>query len=498
MVKLASLASIASIAALALVASLGCVKADYQCAADRDCNVGEAGRCEIDHRCSQFDPTCPTLRRYSDHSGPTSNVCFDDHVTPQNLCAAGQTPAVSDACTAKVCAALPTCCETGWSEACVQQAQLQCSELRCDTRIAITATRAGKTELWDVRFDGTTWTGVLDARQNVLAWLAPAPGTREPQLAGFASGALELADRALPVSTKHNYLEATSVDSDRDGRATAVLGYTESGAAHLEVIKLDDGTTRDIPAAGTTRLSWGDVDHDPFPDGVAAAGNANRYELISGSELETHLRGIDDRVSSAMTGSTSVTPAPPPVRGFDWIDFDGDHLLDVVAYGFSVDVHLAKGGAIGTSTLIRIDCDPPGSASLAGCNQEAQNAQDFAGAALPGTPPALIIGVHPTRALYRVQISSSPVAATRFPYRFPIEACGTSCPPILAVVARDLDGDHALDVIAIDSDLHIYTALAKDSVDLGQLALQSALQLPTTSAGFVAVRTSVTGAPLAQ
>ena len=488
---------LALVALVALVANLGCVQADYQCAANYDCNVGEAGRCELDHRCTQFDPTCATLRRYSDHGGPTSNVCFDDHVTPQNLCAAGQPPAVADACTANVCAALPTCCETGWSEACVQQAQLQCSELRCDTRIAITATKAGKTELWDVRFDGAAWTGVLDRRQNVLAWLAPAPGTIEPQLAGFVSGALKLDDRSLPVSTKRNYLEATSVDFDRDGRATAVLGYTESSAAHLEVIKLDDGTTRDIPAAGVTRLSWGDVDHDPFPDGVAAAGGANRYQLISSSELETHERGIDDRVSSSMTGSTAVTPTPPPVRGFDWIDFDGDHLLDVVAYGFSVDVHLARGGAIGTTTLIRIDCDPPGSASIAGCNQDAQNAQDFAGAALPGPAPSLIIATHPKRALYRVQIGGSPVAATRFTYTFPVEACGADCPPIIAVVVRDLDGDHALDVIAIDSELHLYTALARDNLDLGTLALQPALTLPTVTAAFVAVRTSVTGAPRA-
>src|SRR6185436_2028753 len=101
-------------------------------------DVGTAGRCELDHRCSQIDATCSTNRRYSDHAGAVANTCFDDRATPLNLCAAGQAPAIPDKCAATVCQQLPSCCATGWSEACVQQAQILCPEVQCDTRIAIT------------------------------------------------------------------------------------------------------------------------------------------------------------------------------------------------------------------------------------------------------------------------------------------------------------------------------------------------------------------------
>jgi len=480
-------------ALLALVALVGCVHADYQCSADSDCNLGEAGRCELDHRCTELDPACPTLRRYSALSGPSSSTCFADQLAPANLCAAGQPPAVEDACTASVCAALPTCCEVGWSEACVQQAQRACSDLTCDTRIAITANKAAKTELWDLRWSGAAWSARLDPRRSVLAWLAPAPTTIEPRLVGFDREALVFDDTALPVAATHNYLEATSVDFDRDGRATAVLAYTDASGAHLEVMKLDDGATRPIATAAATRLSWGDVDHDVFPDAIAGVGASSRYNLLSSIDGAAHLREVDDRVTTSMTGNSSGNP--PPVRSFDWIDFDGDHLLDVVAYGYSVDLHLGKGDAIGTSTLIRLDCDPPGATNAPSCDQLAQNEQAFAGAALAGDVPALVIATHPKRALYRVEVRTSPTTPILHPYNFPDEACGAACPPIIAIVTRDLDGDHALDVIAIDADLRVYTALAKDNLDLAKLALQPAIQLPTTLTDFLAIRTSVTGAP---
>ncbi len=487
-----------AVLALAAVAALagGCVRADYRCTLDVDCDLGAAGRCELDGRCTQFDPSCATQRRYSAHAGAVTNTCFDDHIAPVNLCAAGQPPALDEACAAEVCAALPSCCTVGWSEACVQQAQLRCTDVVCDTRIAITANKGSRTELWDLRWDGSAWTARLDARQSVLAWLAPAPATRDPQLASFTRGALSLDDRALPVATTHNYLEATSVDFDRDGRPTAVLGYTDATGTHVEVMKLDDGSTREIATAATTRLSWGDVDRDAFPDAIAAAGNSTRYHLMSSIEGADHGRDIDDRVSTTMTGGTSAMPAPPPVRSFDWIDFDGDKLLDVVAYGFSVDVHLGKDGAIGTNTLIRIDCDPPDAANAPGCNQIAQNERAFAGAALPTTAaPALVIGTHPARTLSRIEARGAPATAVRSRYAFPAAACGEACPPIIAVVIRDLDGDHALDVIAIDADLGVYTALASDNLDAAALQVRAAFQIPTTTTGFAAVRTSVTGVP---
>jgi len=477
----------------AVVCVLGaCVHPDYQCVSDRDCDVGTAGRCELDHRCTAIDLTCATHRRYSDHSGLPSGTCFDDHAAPLNLCAAGQPPAIPDGCAANVCQALPGCCSTGWSEACVQEAQILCSDVVCDTRIAITANKPGRAELWDLRWDGTTWTARLDARQTVLAWLAPAPGASEPRLAGFANSALTLDDISIPVAATHNYLEVTSVDFDRDGRPTAALGYNDT-SPHLEIAKLDDGSLREVTSAAATRLSWGDVDHDAFPDGIAEAGGSTRYHLLSNAEADDHSRQINDQVSANVSGGTSslVTNNPPAVRSFDWIDLDGDHQLDVVAFGYSVDVHPSKGEPIGTTLLIRIDCDPPSSSGS--CDTTVQADQAFAGAALPASAgPALVLATHPQRALYRTELRSMPASTQLSPYSFPTEACGATCPPIIAVVVRDLDGDHALDVIAIDGDLQVYTGLAADN-----LQLRAAIKIPTAPAapGFTVVRTSVTGAP---
>jgi len=477
----------------AVVCVLGaCVHPDYQCASDRDCDVGTAGRCELDHRCTAIDLTCATHRRYSDHSGPPSGTCFDDHAAPLNLCAAGQPPAIPDGCAANVCQALPGCCSTGWSEACVQEAQILCSDVVCDTRIAITANKPGRAELWDLRWDGTTWTARLDARQTVLAWLAPAPGDGAPRLAGFANNALVLDNISIPVAATHNYLEVTSVDFDRDGRPTAALGYNDT-SPHLEIAKLDDGSLREVTSAAATRLSWGDVDHDAFPDGIAEAGGSTRYHLLSNAEADDHSRQINDQVSANVSGGTSslVTNNPPAVRSFDWIDLDGDHQLDVVAFGYSVDVHPSKGEPIGTTLLIRIDCDPPSSSGS--CDTTVQADQAFAGAALPASAgPALVLATHPQRALYRTELRSMPASTQLSPYTFPTEACGATCPPIIAVVVRDLDGDHALDVIAIDGDLQVYTGLAADN-----LQLRAAIKIPTAPAapGFTVVRTSVTGAP---
>jgi hypothetical protein len=489
----ASPRTLAPIATLAVTLGLvACVHPNYECSSDRDCDIGQAGRCEFDRRCTAVDPSCDTNRRYSDHSGPLSNTCFDDSALPLNLCAAGQPPAKPEQCAADVCQVLPGCCSTGWSEACVRQAQIQC-DVACDTRIAITANRGGgRTELWDVRWNGATWSARLDARQSVLSWLTPPPGSTEPRLAGFANGAFLVEDVEFPVATTHNYLEATPVDFDRDGRATAVLGFTDNRGIRLEIVKLDDGSSREVATVAATRLSWGDVDHDGFPDGIAGAASSTRYNLLSNIESAEHLRDIDDRVVTNVTGGTSATMAvPPPIRSFDWIDVDADRQLDVVAYGYSVDVHLGRGDAIGTSVLVRIDCDPPINAN--GCDAVTQADQAFAGAALPSrTVPALVVATHPTRALYRAELRGQPANTSLSPYLFPPSTCGATCVPILAVVTRDLDGDHALDVIAIDADLQLFTGLAKDN-----LQLRAAFKVPTAapSPGFLVVRASVTGAP---
>jgi hypothetical protein len=480
----------------------GCLDPDYHCTTSHDCDVGEAGRCEVDRRCTAYDPACASHRRYSDHSGPASNTCFNDAVAPINLCAAGQPPARSEGCAATVCQAVPSCCDTGWSEACVQQAQLSCSDVVCDTRIAITASdRMGDAELWDLTWDGARWTMRSDPRKSVLAWLAPAPGDLQPRLAGFAAtgSALVYDGGSFPVAPDRSYLAATSVDFDRDGRPTAVLGYTDTnGNPRLEVFKLDDGSSRSIVTLAA-RLSWGDLDHDAFPDGMATSTSpgSGTYRLLSNAEAPGHNRTIGAAVDSSMVGG--VTTGTPAVRGFDWIDANRDHLLDAIAYGSELNVHLGQRLGLSDTPQIRVDCDPP--ALVMTCNgsggtTNTQTAQSFAGAAVPeAAGAALVIAEVPSGptvppTLHRVEVTGSaldlPRAST---YTFP--SCGAApCPPILAVVARDLDGDHQLDIIAIDSELQVYTALG------GQLQLTRAIKLPVTLPMAVFdVRTSVTGAP---
>jgi hypothetical protein len=480
----------------------GCLDPDYHCTTNSDCDVGEAGRCEVDRRCTAYDPTCASHRRHSDHSGPASNTCFDDAVTPVNLCAAGQPPARREGCAATVCKAVASCCDTGWSEACVQQAQVSCTDVVCDTRIAITASdRMGDTALWDVMWDGARWTMRSDSRKSVLAWLAPVPGESQPRLAGFAAtgSALVVAGGSFPVAPDRSYLEATSVDFDRDGRPTAVLGYTDANSnPRLEVFKLDDGSSRSIGTLAA-RLSWGDLDHDAFPDGMATTTTpgSGTYRLLSNAEATDKSRTIGAPVDGSMAGG--VTTGTPAVRGFDWIDANRDHLLDAIAYGSELNVHLGQRLGLSDTPQIRVDCNPPALSSTcngSGGTTNTQPAQSFAGAAVPeAAGTALVIAEFPAGptvapTLHRVEFTGSSLAFPQLStYTFP--ACSaTPCPPIVAVVARDLDGDHQLDLIAIDSELQVYTALGS------QLQLTRAIKLPVTLPMAVfEVRTSVTGVP---
>ena len=138
--------------------------------------------------------------------------------------------------------------------------------------------------------------------------------------------------------------------------------------------------------------------------------------------------------------------------------------------------------------MLSVFCSP--SRYTQGKEATASLGREVAALDLPG--PALILASHPKRALYRAELRGTPANTSLTPYVFPTEACGATCPPIIAVVVRDLDGDHKLDVIAIDADLQVFTGLAKDN-----LQLRAALKIPTMPAApaFAAVRTSVTGAP---
>jgi len=486
-------------ALVVMCALAGCADDHYECQTDADCDVGEAGRCELDHHCTRFDPSCEdTQRKYTEHSGALTNTCFDDRVVPLDLCAAGQPPALPQGCVGNVCDALPTCCRTGWSDACVEKAQILCTDLKCDTRIAL-GTRGPRNELWDLRFDGTNWSVLpVVPQKQVLEWLAPGPGEASPHLASADVAQLSIDGAAQAVPSNYNISELRSVDFDRDGRPTLMIGFTNGMGSHIEVRKLDGTGTRTIDTVAIVRMSWGDVDRDGFPDGIAAVNQGPAYQFLKNVPLADHSRVIDDNSGQSVNGGGGANI--PPLRSFDWIDENNDLDLDVAAFGFNVNVHRFDTVAIDKTPIARWDCDMPG--NFASCNAASQMDASFAGAAYPtvgrSSHPFVLAG-QPTRSLWQADLRTGNLVLT--PYRLPPSACAVpaGC-PFIAVLVRDLDGDHALDVIAIDNQLKVFVAFGGDGDGLD---LHEVLTIPTpipkvsgTAVGFYAVRTSVSGAPI--
>ena len=491
----ARLVGLAAIAALALA---GCLRDDYSCHTDADCNLGSGGRCEADHRCTVFDSTCPLGHRYT-HAGAVDGTCFDDATLPANVCAPGQPPAPSDthdACVAAVCSALPSCCTTGWSEACVQQAQIACP-VTCDTRIAITAGKNLTTPqaLYDLRITGTTVRfDRLDtapgpaARAQFLDWLAPAPGTSEPRLAGLDAGKANLlvGDGAtatqLPLPTDRSYDGAYAVDWDRDGRDRAVLACTGVPDGNpLQVLDLATGARRALHTPGQLPM-WtpGDWDGDPYPDAVTATGNGTNYELTHSVDSgdAAHVRDVEVAWSSG-TGTSSG----PPQRGYSWTDVDRDGVLDLVAWGSELRVHFGNDPRPPNAPRTRIDCSPLALNPPADCPTTTNI--DLVGTGVAGAGAPLVFSIDDgTRNLYDLAYSGRTPTLPTAPLWS--ESCMGGCPPIRAVVARDLDGDHKLDLIAIDAMLGIYIRYASG----GSMTIP-----PPAMTAYGIVRVSVSGAP---
>jgi hypothetical protein len=481
---------------LALIVFGGCVRDDeYRCTSDEQCDLGEAGRCELDGRCTAHDLDCPSTRRYTEHSGAVTGTCFDDAVVPLNACADGQPPARPEECFADVCAALPACCETGWSSACVQQAQLACPELRCDTRIAITATvvEAGvtRTEVWDLRSpDGVTWTPT-QLSGSAIVWLAPARDSSEPRLARLEPSQLVVEDVAHPL-TERSYTDVASVDFDRTGRDTVVLGSTDPaivGSAFIDVLDLSRETRREIPFEQSTRVEWGDLDHDAFPDAVIA-NSQTRYVLAT-NELDVARQRVFTPSGAAAVSNPETPGQTPEIRGLAWADLDGNGALDLIVGGNSIRVHLA-GGTLATvddQPAISADCHPLATAGLANCaagNPVGANASSFTVVAIPraGGGAEIVAAAFPQLEATSIEIVNGvPVTATLTPISIP-----DTGPPLVALAARDLDHDGVLDLIAIDQTLGVWTRIAPAT------ALTRAVVGSMTA--FTAVRLSVSGAPL--
>ena len=458
----------------------------YHCDTDSDCDVGVAGRCELDRRCTVFDPACSSERSYTDHSEALSGRCFDDHAIPVNACAAGQAPAVRADCYTSVCDAEPACCTTAWSEACVLEAQLRCPELRCETQVAITATKGATTELWQLAWGPSGWTRPRPPEsETFLVWLAPAPGSARPRLATLQDTRRTLVVDGAPYSVADRpYQWLTSVDFDRDGRDTIALSSGDAmNPFKIELIELTADVRREISTPATQRLTFADYDHDAFPDAFAFSGNT--YHVLASVGDDGAPRELAPTTANSIpNGAANNTMGTSGVHGLEIADLDRDHQLDLIATGNTVRVHLAQ-PRIRDQPSLSIDCTPPVAPGSA-CDP---TVAAFASAVVPTlTGAALYVGLFPQRTLYRGDVMGTPAAITFTPIEMPCPDLFGLCPGFIGMFARDLDGDHQIDLVAIDANLALVTLLSTV-----QYAPAYAKVIPTTTTGFTAVKTSVTG-----
>src|SRR5205823_7174967 len=125
---------------------------------------------------------------------------------------------------------------------------------------------------------------------------------------------------------------------------------------YADILHLDDGSVREIVTTASSHVVWGDSDHDAFPDAIGASGG--RYNFLTNIDGYAHDREVDINVSAGFGGLPTIgSPQPPATRSFEWADIDGDHFLDLVAFGNSLRVHLG-GDRLDDVPIVNIDCDP--------------------------------------------------------------------------------------------------------------------------------------------
>lgn len=493
-------------AALAVaLAAAGCIDDHYECKVDSDCNVGVAGRCELDHHCTLYDPSCPLARRYTAHSGAQSNACFADAIVPLDPCAPGQPPSLaSDPCAASVCAREPTCCTTAWTEACVQLAQLSCPSVTCDTRLALTAENtvvpgsAATYEAFDLRLAPTRapmYMRVDASHKGFLDWLAPARGQTEPRLASLDGNKTQLVIDGVavtPVDTSRGYDGVRSIDFDRDGRDIAALtSFAIPDDSALDLLDLETGGERMLSSGmqQMTLATFGDWDGDAFPDVVAAEGGSTQYALYHNiDDPDDHLRKL---FATWMSGATGATTGNVPLQAFEWIDVDGDGVEDLVESGAEIRIHFGGDDRLPDNPRIQIDCDPPMVNPPGNCNGGVDVEVVGAVVALAGSKQLVISIDNGTRNLYAVDFNGRAVASIT-----PIlqQTCSPApCAPIRAIVARDVDGDHRIDLIAIDAAMTVYVLPNGGKAGVKTTIMPPSIAPATT---FRVVHASTTGAPL--
>jgi len=468
---------------LVLVAA-GCYEDRYECGRDQHCNLGEGGRCEVTGYCTRYDITCTSQRRYA-HAGEFGDACFEDNVVPVNPCAGGQPPARDEgACFEAVCERMPACCEIAWLDTCAQLAQLTADcNLACDTRIAITAARGGSTvEHWDARYASGGWARV-DKHEGIdlLAWVAPEPGSPDPRLVVAGAGELMIGGASFPATGTYEQVAAIPIDHDGRDTVTATVKVPDGVGNRFEVIKVATGDGRlQAGIQGLALLTWGDINRDGYPD-ATVRGASESYNLLTNIIDEMFIRRLV--LTTQVMIETGATAPMPNIRAMEWLPLDDDTNLDLAVFGADVRLHTSD-LAIGPAARV-IDCIPPSTTRTCSMLDPPDNltGASFTGAAVPAMGaalPSVVIASFPRRDLYRVWPDGT-VTDIDFPGEgcsCPVMNCtGTcpgptcadctynncgSCPAVLALVARDLDHDHDLDLIAIDARLQLYIGKAEN------------------------------------
>lgn len=486
-------------AAICALALAGCIQDHYECKVDRDCTI-LGGRCEADHTCTGYDESCELSQRRYTHAAGHHDECFTGLVTPVNYCAADQPPAPDEGCAHEVCKDLPSCCTATWGDACVMAAQLApACNVSCDLRIAIVAQHnALEPELWDLRFTkpDVRATRRLD-RQTLMGWLAPRPGEREPRLAAMAAPdqlVLESTTdtRVIALDAESIYHDVVSIDLDRDLRDTIALDSSNSRRLGIEVLKVDTGEMRDLDLNASAKMAFGAAPNeagvvDIYPDVVVNQGSDYRVDE-SIPAADQRFRSMNQIAFSTFADNTPGSAGP--VKSFAWADIDGDGKLDIVGFGSSLQVFTNPFVAVPTYS---VDCDPPSATPTC-----AADSASYTGAVWP-TAAGTHLLVAPfdlgaqTRKLFEIDLGgTSEFERTEITLPPPQPAC-VNC-SIQAVIVRDLDGDHVLDILLIDSQLSVLYALSTTDPTL-HTWVEKHPMMPTNPP-YTNMRISISGMPI--
>lgn len=504
-------------AALVLALLASCAEDDFRCDDDLDCDLGADGACEVDDRCTIRSATCDTGREYAPLQGALSGTCYDERRDPLNPCAEGQPPARGDssACMAAICEAMPACCRSGWTSACVQQAQLRCTapgeEVVCDTRIAITAIRASVPELWTATYHPhRAWIHTRDIDDATsLSWFAPRRGETEPRLGAITQGSVDppvnatlLIDDVFVTNLEARpYYQAQSIDLARDAHDVLLLGSFAASEGYYETLDLDTMAKHEFTGGLTVRTVVGEVNRDGFPDIASCNNNIAGYGVALNEEPAA---GTDYRRIGPTTGDAFNTGATMTMniehRSVEFSDVDDNRALDLLVAGRQVRAHMPMTEADSLNASrdsIPIDCMPP---RLVGATCGGVDAAfvSWVATARPGLDRTTVVMAPwveratprpEDRIIYELEVSQAGIDNMTF---VPMAGCGPVCDKKwVAIASRDLDGDHVMDLIAVDENINIYTSRSS----MGG-ALELTLMITQPRESITNVRLTVTGAPI--